>query len=107
MKIYHGESEAQKATQYFIETFSKGQLPENIPEYKVRWSEELNSHENILDYIIGVGFASSRGEARRKIEQGGVYIDGVRTVDVRILNPDTDNGKVLQVGKKDFVKIVF
>ena len=107
VKIYYGSDEAKKAVQYFVETFSKGQLPENIPECKVKWSEELNSYENILDYIIGAGFASSRGEARRKIEQGGVYIDGVRTVDVRILNPDTDNGKVLQVGKKDFVKIVF
>jgi len=107
VKLYHGDDEATKAVTYFVETFSKGQLPENIPEQKVRWSSELNSHENILDYIIGVGFANSRGEARRKIEQGGVYLDGVRTVEARILNPDTDNGKVLQVGKKDFVKIVF
>lgn len=107
VKLYHGEAEAKQAVEYFVATFSKGQLPENIPEQKVRWSDELNAHENILDYIIGAGLAASRGEARRKIEQGGVYIDGVRTVEVRILNPDADNGKVLQVGKKDFVRIVF
>ncbi len=107
VKLYHGADEAKQAVQYFVETFSKGQVPDNIPEHKVRWSEALDSYENILDYIIGAGFASSRGEARRKIEQGGVYINGERTVDVRILNPETDKGKVLQVGKKDFVKIVF
>lgn len=107
VKMYHGTDEAQKSVRYFVETFSKGQIPENILEHKVRWSEELNCYENILDYIIGTGFASSRGEARRKIEQGGVYIDGVRTVEVRVLSPDTDSGKVLQVGKKDFVRIVF
>lgn len=107
VKMYHGADEANKAVEYFVETFSKGQLPENIPEQKVRWSEALNAHETILDYIIGAGFASSRGEARRKIEQGGVYIDGVRTIEARSLHPDTDNGKVLQVGKKDFVRIVF
>lgn len=107
VKMYHGSDEAKKAVEYFVETFSKGQLPENIPEQKVRWSEALKAHETILDYIIGAGFASSRGEARRKIEQGGVYIDGVRTIEARSLHPDTDNGKVLQVGKKDFVRIVF
>ncbi len=107
VKMYHGTDEAKKAVEYFVETFSKGQLPENIPEQKVCWSEALNAHETILDYIIGAGFASSRGEARRKIEQGGVYIDGVRMIETRLLNPDTDNGKVLQVGKKDFVRIVF
>lgn len=107
VKIYHGQGEATQATEYFVQTFSKGQLPENIPEHRVRRSEELGTHESILDYIIGAGFAASRGEARRKIEQGGVSIDGVSTVEARVLNPETDDKKVLRVGKKDFVRIVF
>lgn len=104
--LYHGADEAEKAEQYFIDTFSKKQIPTEIPEQKVEWCDPLDSYQNLLDFIVSAGLATSKGDARRKIEQGGVYIDGVRTVESRILTLD-DDGKVVQVGKKDFVKIVF
>lgn len=104
--LYHGTEAGEAAEQYFIDTFSKGQIPTEIRECKVEWSEPLDSYQNLADYVVSAGLATSKSDARRKIEQGGIYIDGVRTVDVRILTPE-DNGKVLQVGKKDFVKIVF
>lgn len=105
-KIVHGEAEAQKAKDYFVNTFSKKQLPTDIKEHKVEWCESLESYQNIQDFIVSAGLAKSKSDARRKMEQGGVYIDGERTVDVRILTPD-DDGKIIQVGKKDFVKIKF
>jgi tyrosyl-tRNA synthetase len=104
--IYHGTEEAEKAQQYFIDTFSKKQIPTEIKEQKVEWCDSLDSYQNLIDFIVSAGLATSRSDARRKMEQGGLYIDGVRTVESRILTPD-DNGKVVQVGKKDFVKIVF
>lgn len=104
--IYHGDEAAAQAEQYFIETFSKKQIPHDIPEREVEWCEPLDSYQNLIDFIVSAGLASSKGDARRKIEQGGVYIDGDRTVGPRILTSD-DNGKVVQVGKKDFVKIIF
>lgn len=104
--LYHGAEAGTAAEQYFVETFSKGNIPSEIPERKVEWSDPLDSYQNIADYIVSAGLASSKSDARRKIEQGGVYIDGVRTVEARILTPE-DNKKVLQVGKKDFVRIIF
>lgn len=104
--IYHGTEEAEKAQQYFIDTFSKKQIPTEIKEQKVEWCDPLDSYQNLIDFIVSAGLATSRSDARRKMEQGGLYIDGVRTIESRILTPD-DNGKVVQVGKKDFVKIVF
>lgn len=106
VRLYHGDSLSDQAEQYFIETFSKGHIPTDIREHKVEWCEPLNSYQNLQDYIVSAGLATSRSDARRKIEQGGIYIDGVRTIDARILTKD-DEGKVVQVGKKDFVKIVF
>mgnify|MGYP002127647697 CR=1 FL=1 len=106
VRLYHGDVEADKAEQYFIETFSKGHIPTDIREQKVVWCDPLDSYQNLQDFIVSAGLATSKSDARRKIEQGGIYIDGVRTVDVRILTKD-DDGKVVQVGKKDFVKIVF
>ena len=100
VKIYHGEAEAEKAKEYFVNTFSKKETPTEIAEFA------MGENAKILDYIVAVGFAGSKNDARRKMEQGGVSIDGEKiTEDIEIAK-DYD-GKVLKVGKKDFVKIKF
>ncbi len=105
--LYHGDDEAAKAEEYFVNTFSKGEIPENIPEHAPQYEPALEGYENLESFIARIGLATSKSDARRKIEQGGVYIDGERTVGSRMFDKDLDNGKVLKVGKKDFVKIVF
>jgi tyrosyl-tRNA synthetase len=107
VKIYHSEENARLAREFFINTFSKKEIPTDIPECVVQWCDPLNSWQNIADFIVSAGIATSKSDAKRKIEQGGVSIDGERTVDVRILSPELDDGKVMKVGKRDFVKIVF
>jgi tyrosyl-tRNA synthetase len=98
--LYHGADEAAKAEQYFIETFSKGVVPEDIPEVKAEVDEKL------IEVIVRAGFASSNGDARRKIEQGGVSIDGEKVSDPQAVMVAGYAGKVIKVGKKDFVRIV-
>jgi tyrosyl-tRNA synthetase len=105
VKLVHGEEKAKEAQEKY-EKVAKSEIPENIPEYEVEWCEPLDSYQNIIDYIVSAGLAKSKSDARRKIEQGGVSIDGEKTIDVRILTKD-DDGKVLRVGKSDFVKIKF
>lgn len=99
--IYHGADEATKAEQYFIDTFSKKHIPDDIADVSVIEGNKL------LDVIVRVGFAESKGDARRKIEQGGVEIDSERVTDFNTIVASHHDGKVLKVGKKDFVKIVF
>ena len=98
--LYHGAEDAVRAEQYFIDTFSKKQIPENISEMFVSDGEKL------LDVIVRAGFAESKGDARRKIEQGGVEIDSERITDFNATLMSDHDGKVLKVGKKDFVKII-
>ena len=98
--LYHGAEDAVRAEQYFIDTFSKKQIPENISEMFVSDGEKL------LDVIVRAGFAESKGDARRKIEQGGVEIDSERITDFNAILVSDHDGKVLKVGKKDFVKII-
>ncbi len=106
--LYHGASEAEKAETYFVETFSKKQTPSNIPEQKAEWTEATESYENVESFIARIGLAESKSDARRKIEQGGVSIDGEKIpIGVLILSKDLHDGKVMKVGKKDFVRIVF
>jgi tyrosyl-tRNA synthetase len=108
VNLYHGTEAAAQAEKYFIETFSKKQIPENIPECKVEWVEATKSYENVESFIARVGLAKSKSDARRKIEQGGVSIgDEKILIGSRMLNKELDNGKIMKVGKKDFVRIVF
>ena len=90
-----------KAEEYFVNTFSKGEIPEDIPEAKAEDGMKL------VDHIVSLGFAESKGDARRKIEQGGVELGGEKITDPNFSFAAPHSGKVLKVGKKDFVKIVF
>jgi len=99
-KINYGETAAKKAQENFINTFSKKQTPKYIKAYE--------AHENVLDFMVSAGLATSKSDARRKIEQGGVTIGDEKViVGELILNKDLHDGKVMKVGKKDFVKIKF
>lgn len=97
--LYHGADEAAKAEAYFVETFSKGVVPEDIAEIKAEAGEKL------IEVIVRAALAASNGEARRKIEQGGVTIDGERVADPQAVVAAEHAGKVMKVGKKDFVRI--
>lgn len=101
VKLYHGDDEATKAVTYFVETFSKNQIPEQVPELKV--SEGIT----LIEMMVAAHLATSKGEARRKVEQGGVSCDDQKLVDPNLALTVEYQNKVLKVGKKDFVKIVF
>ena len=101
VKTYHNEESAREAEAYFVSTFSKREAPQDIREVK------LTSEMSLLDFLVQEGFATSRGDARRKIEQGGVEIDGVKVLDRDF--PLTNMGKpsIIKCGKKDFAQVVF
>jgi len=102
VKIYHSEEEAEEARNYFISTFSKKETPKNIQEIKVGGQEI-----KLTDFIVAAKMAESKSGARRKIEQGGVEINGKKETDWRRMLKKNDNGAIVKVGKKDFAKIVF
>jgi tyrosyl-tRNA synthetase len=100
-KIYHGEKEAEKAKEYFIRTFSQHKTPEDIQEVSATEGEKL------VDIIVKSGNAKSISDARRKIEQGGVEIDGEKIADWKKELDKDFNRKVIKVGKFGFTKIKF
>ncbi|MBU2028334.1 tyrosine--tRNA ligase, partial [Patescibacteria group bacterium] len=103
VKIYHGEEAAQKAKNYFINTFSKRKTPDDILVVPSSAPEI-----SIVDYIVETKLAKSKSDARRKIEQGGVELDGKKVEDWKmILNSEVHNDMTLKVGKFSFVKIKF
>ena len=101
VKTYHNEESAREAEAYFVSTFSKREAPQDIREVK------LTSEMSLLDFLVQEGFATSRGDARRKIEQGGVEIDGVKVLDRDFTLTNTGKPSIIKCGKKDFARVVF
>ena len=95
VKMNYGEIKAQKAQKEFEKVFSKKQLPGKIKTIKTR-------NQNILDFIVEIGFASSKNQAKRLIQQNAVKIDGKTITDWKM---KTGKG-VLQVGKRKYIKLI-
>ncbi len=103
VKILHNEEEAEKAQSYFIKTFSRKEIPEKVKTVKIGQPKI-----KLIDFLVISGGATSKSDARRKIEQGGVKIEHRRVLDVnQIITADQHNNKVIQVGKKFFVRVAF
>ena len=96
VKMYHGEEEANKAVEYFVNTFTKKEIPTDIPEFKP-------TDYNLISQIIEAGLEPSKGEARRVLEQGGIKIDGEVVSDANYV---VQAGVTLQKGKIHFLRIV-
>lgn len=94
----HGESEAKKAQEDFDRRFKNKELPENIEVKNVASSQPL------VEILISTGFAPSKSEARRLIEQGAVKINSEPIKDVGYVYK-APGENVLQVGKLKIVKI--
>jgi tyrosyl-tRNA synthetase len=97
--MYYNEEEAIKAEEEFDKVFIKKEVPDDIPEIKLN-----NKELSILDLILKVKFATSKGEAKRLVTQGGVTVDGKKVSDIAEAIQLAD-GMVLKVGKRKFIKI--
>ena len=100
---FHSVTAADDAESQFKRIFVQKELPDEIEERTV--SPAVWELKNLL---VELGLASSKAEARRLIEQGGVYVDGERC-DPKMnqsfsLSPDLP-GHDIKVGKRRFVRV--
>ena len=93
---YHSQKDAEKARLEFTRVFSRKETPEDMPSYK------LSGGKTILEILLATGLVSSKNEARRLIQQGGVSLDGIR-IDKE--NTVLDKTGILKVGKRRFLKL--
>lgn len=99
IKMYHGEEFIKEAEERYKQV-AKGGIPEDIKEVKIEEKEIL-----ITDLLLKVGFASSKGEARRTISGKGVKLNGETVEDIS-LNIKITEPVILQFGKNKFVKVI-
>lgn len=107
-KLVHGEEEAVKAQKGAKELFASGSAAQ-MPEIKLTDDDFTDGEIGILNLLVKAGLASSNGEARRNVQQGGVSVDGEKVDDVKtMISKDSigDDGIVIKRGKKKFMKVV-
>jgi tyrosyl-tRNA synthetase len=97
---YHGKEEGLKEKEEFNKVFAKKDIPEDIEEYLVYDTTLLK----VSELLVKSGMVSSKNEARRLIEQGGVKIDSQKVEGD--LTVDFSKPFILQAGKRKFKKIV-
>jgi len=102
-KTYHGEKEAKQAQENFVSVFQERKMPGKINSVKIS-SVKIK----LTEFLVKADMATSLGDARRKIEQGGVSINSEKVLDYKTeLNKKNDNGKIIKAGKFHFAKISF
>lgn len=93
--------EAEKAALEFDRIFKQKEQPDDMREIELP-----GSSVPLLDLLIKENILPSRGEAKRLIRQGGLYIDGQRVEDIGlILEIHTKDHIILKVGKRKFFKL--
>ena len=106
VELYHGSEAAARAEEAFDRQFKQHQVPEEVQERTLPDDSVLdNGRVNLPAALAGLELASSRGEARRLMKQGGVRIDGEQVEEEEIERTRLA-GAILQVGKRKFVRIV-
>ncbi len=99
--LYHSQEDANAAFDEFERIFVKKDIPDEISEMEL----ELDSPEQIVtDILVLAKLAPSKKEARRIIEQGGVYIDSERVSD-GFAKADFTNTRLIKYGKRTFLYI--
>jgi len=98
VKNSYSKKEALNAEKEFEKVFKDKGLPSDIPELT------LNVNEiNIIDLLVESGSCNSKSQARRLIEQGGVYCNEKRIKDPLKKLQVTSSKKILKTGKRFFI----
>jgi len=103
VKIYHGQAAARQAAASFDKVFRNREVPDKMPEVSI-----ADSEINIIDLLSDKGLVSSKSEARRLVEQGGIEVkikdkrEKIKDINQMV---EIGEGLVLKVGKRKFYQI--
>lgn len=98
--IYYNESDALSAEENFKSVFQNKGVPTDIVEMEI--GEDKIA---IQDLLVKTGMCTSKSDARRAVEQGGVKYDDKIIKDLNEIIELNNTAKILQKGKRNFLKI--
>ncbi len=95
-RIYHGEKEAEKARDNFVNVFQKREMPGDMEIYKTEKGRELK------DILLGNKLVDSASAFRRLVKEGAIDFGGETISDSRY---KIEKSGVVRIGKKIFIKV--
>ncbi len=107
-KMVHGEEEAQKAQETAKSLFAGGGDAANMPKAQLTDDCFKDGVIDVVTLVHKSGLTTSRSEARRAVEQGGVSVDGEKVAEISATFEKTkfeNDGVVVKRGKKNFRKV--
>ncbi len=107
-ELVHGKEEADKAEAAAKAVFS-GASSEHMPTYTVTADALTDGRIDLLSILVNAGLCSSRGDARRNVEQGGVTVADAKVTDSKASYSVEDigaDGMIVKRGKKNFVRVI-
>ncbi len=107
-KLVHGEEEASKAQGSARALFENGGAG-TAPEISVQATDFTDGKIELLTLLVKSELVSSKSEARRAVEQGGVSVNGEKISDIKKTYTDSEligDGLLLRRGKKNYRKVI-
>ena len=106
--LVHGEEEAKKAEASAKALFSGAGASDNMPTTELSDEDLSDGSIDIMSLLVKTGLCSSKSDARRNIQQGGVSVDGAKVTDIgkSFSADELKNGVVIWRGKKNSNKVI-
>lgn len=102
VKLLNDEVAARNAQQHFEQVVQRRELPTEIEEVTLDTDEDESFINE--DLLVDLNLATSKSEAKRLFEQGGVEVDGKK-----ITNPHSDipvqNDVIMKIGKRRIIRL--
>ena len=105
--LVHGEEEAKKAEASAKALFAGSGVSENMPTTEITEADLTDGVMDIMTILVKTGLCSSKSDARRNVQQGGVTVDDEKVTDIgKTYTADQlKAGIVVKRGKKNFNKL--
>ena len=106
--LVHGEEEAQKAREASKALFAGGSDDSNMPTTELSGDRLTDGKIGILDLLVACALAPSKSEARRLVQQGGVFVDDkkVEEISFELTGEALSAGVKIRKGKKTFHRAI-
>ena len=109
-KLVHGNDVAEDTRKTSKEMFSGSGVSENMPTINITKDDFNDNGVELATILVKSGLCSSKGDARRNIQQGGVSVGDEKIVDEKKTFKEEElkgDGLIIRKGKKNIIKAVF
>jgi len=108
-KLVHGEAEADKAKEAAKALFGGGGMTEDMPTTTIADEDLAGGSIGVLDLMVKGKLTASKGEARRLVQGGGVFVGDEKVSDIAMMisaDAFAGDGVILRKGKKTYHRFI-